>query len=194
MLSTKSTAQAKIGLKLGPSFSVFKNLDVGNPKYKFSPSVGMAVKFKDEYKRKAYLQTEFYYIRKGTTASYGIDNAYLGDVRYNLHYVEMPVLVNVRLGRALQVELGGYGSALIGSSFDFRGTFFNGHGGIDDSSLNNWDYGLVLGFGFSLPKRTISFRYYHGLADISSDMTGDTFLDGATNGTLQISLVRFFGN
>jgi len=194
LLPTKSKAQAKIGLKLGPSFSTFKNLDAGDPNYKFSPSVGVAIKFRDEFKRKAYLQTELYYIRKGTITSYGIDNIYLGDVRYNLHYVEMPIMVNVKLGRAFQVEAGGYGSALIGSDFDFRGTFFNGYGGIDDRSLNKWDYGLVLGFGFSLPRRTVSLRYYHGLADISTDMAGDTFLDGATNGTFQISFVRFFGN
>ncbi|MDY8134318.1 porin family protein [Aquimarina sp. 2201CG5-10] len=183
----------KVGIKFGSGISTFQSLDNGDTNFKYTPSVGISFKFSKNQLEKVALQTELYYTKKGASAFYNINNLFVGDVRFNLHYIEAPILLNLKAGRLFQFEAGVYGSLLLDSDFDFNGTFFTGLGDINEVNLNDIDYGIVLGFGVSIPRGTISFRYQHGLNDVHNNNLAFPYLDGARNGTFTVSISRFFG-
>lgn len=183
----------KVGFRFGSGISTFNGLDLGNSDFRYTPSVGLAFKFSRTKIERFALTTELYYTKKGARGTYNINNFFVGEIRHNLHYLEAPIILDIKIGPVFQIETGVYGSILLGSDFDFNGTFFNGFGDVDPNNLNDLDYGLVFGFGLSIPRGSISFRYTHGLNDVLGDEVDFPYLNGARNGTFSITVSRFFG-
>lgn len=183
----------KTGIKFGSGISTFQSLDNGDTDFRYTPSIGMSFKFSRARWARVAVQTELYYTKKGARGFYNIDNLFVGDVRFNLHYLEAPIILNLKAGPLFQFEVGVYGSLLLDSDFDFSGAFFTGFGEVDQVNLNDFDYGIVMGFGVSIPRGSISFRYQYGFNDVQSNNQVFPYLSGARNGTFTISISRFFG-
>ncbi|WP_172435938.1 porin family protein [Sediminicola luteus] len=183
---------SSLGFRFGGGLATFNAMDSGSGSYRFSPTFGLAAKFSNSLRETVSVQTELNYIMKGTLASYGLNNVYLGDIRFNLHYLEVPLMLNLKMGHAFHFTVGGYGAILLAADYDYRGTFSGGWGPLQRGDFQDFDFGSVLGFGFGIPRGSIQFLWKQGLQDISGTQTADTFLAGARNSVFMVSFTRYF--
>lgn len=109
-----------------------------------------------------------------------------GEYRFNLGYIELPVLAVINIVKNLNVHVGPYVSYLIHSNVKQ----VNDNGdveGADDvktDDFNRFDWGLVGGLGLDVQHFTIGARYNYGLNKLgkTDNLTGDLFKDSKNAG------------
>ena len=136
------------------------------------------------------IQPELLYSLKGSKTDYNtsfVEGS--GEYRFNLGYVELPILAVVNLTKNFSIHLGGYGAYMTNANVKD----VNNNGTVQSitdlnaEDFNRWDFGLAGGFAFDIENFTIGARYDYGLTDIgkSNNLTGAT-LGGAKNNGLSI--------
>lgn len=124
------------------------------------------------------IQPEINYSLKGSQLTY--DNFIAsGEYRFNLSYIEVPVLANIHLGESLYVSAGPYIAALIGvkvKNVDSDGST-DSVTQLDRDDFNTLDYGVAGGVGFDFTGGTLGVRYNYGLVDVQTD-DNDNFTSG----------------
>ncbi len=118
------------------------------------------------------IQPEVLYSRKGSELTY--DNAFAtGKAKFNLNYVEVPVLVKINLTKNLNIHAGPYFAYLIdanvknesdGGTIDFEETY-------DNDDFNKFDAGISGGIGLDFDSIGIGARYNYGLTTIGKERT-----------------------
>ncbi len=118
------------------------------------------------------IQPEVLYTRKGSELTY--DNAFAtGKAKFNLNYVEVPVLVKINLTKNLNIHAGPYFAYLIdanvknesdGGTIDFEETY-------DNDDFNKFDAGISGGIGLDFDSIGIGARYNYGLTTIGKERT-----------------------
>jgi hypothetical protein len=109
-----------------------------------------------------------------------------GQYRFNLGYVELPVLAVVNLTKNFSIHAGGYAAYLTNASI--KDVNYNGNvNGISDLNANNfnrWDFGLAGGIGFDIENFMMGARYNYGLTNIgkSGNASGDLLGNSKNNG------------
>lgn len=97
-----------------------------------------------------------------------------GKYRYNLNYLEVPVLVKLKLA-GFNVHGGPYAAFLVGANItdvDDDGNIQSVES-LDRDDFNQLDFGFSLGTGFDFTGGTIGARYDFGLSEIeNSDFAG----------------------
>ena len=157
---------AKFGFKAGVNFSNLYNINVDDNNMRLGFNVGVFSKI--PISKGVSLQPELLYTTKGSKLKY--DNFILGsgEYRFNLNYLELPVLAVFNLGKNFNIHLGGYAAYLTNTNI----TDANDDGTINEiavlnaSDFNRWDAGLVGGLGFDISNLTIGARYNYGLVNI----------------------------
>ena len=125
------------------------------------------------------VQPELLYSSKGSKLTY--DNVLLGkgEYRFNLNYVEVPLLLVINVAKNLNIKGGGYLSYLASANIkdmDENGT-------VDDikdlnvADFNRFDYGLVGGLGVDVMNFTIGARYSYGLKEVGKARIGNLVND-----------------
>lgn len=113
-----------------------------------------------------------------------------GEVRFNLNYVQVPVLVMVNLG-ALNVHAGPYASYLLsanvknlqsGSDFINSGTLLQ----LSENDFQRLDYGIAAGIGFDLRNVKVGARYNYGLHEIGDGGIAGRLTGNARNAVAQV--------
>src|SRR5205085_7184036 len=94
------------------------------------------------------IQPELLYSTKGTRADYTgfVVNQ---KVRFNLNYLDLPVLAVFKLGRSAEIHAGGYASYLLSANIQYDGNVNNGTDQLDKDHFKSYDYGLTGGFGLN---------------------------------------------
>lgn len=112
------------------------------------------------------IQPEVNYSTKGNeiTSNFGVIDA---ETKFNLHYIDVPVLAVFKLGDAVEIHVGPYWSYLVGANIDTDGDLGDDFVELDRDDFENWDYGLVGGIGFNLNNVQIGARYNYGLNNIA---------------------------
>jgi hypothetical protein len=138
------------------------------------------------------IQPEINYSTKGT----GVTYAYAGtngvaidhDQKFNLAYLDIPVLAVFKLGRAAEIHAGPYWSYLLRAEIKNNdGNPANEFDTIDRDNFDDWDYGLVGGIGFNLGKSAqLGARYNYGLNKIAESRGAKAILGNAKNQVAQI--------
>jgi hypothetical protein len=123
------------------------------------------------------IQPELLYSTKGSENEY--DGFIDQNVKFNLNYLEVPVLAVFKLGKVAELHAGGYGGYLLNANIDYSGDVFNGGEDLDRDNFNTFDYGLVGGLGLNFGDVQIGTRYNYGLAklaktDNAKDILGDS--------------------
>src|SRR5688572_27208076 len=93
------------------------------------------------------LQLELLYSTKGSRDTYS--GIFEGEVKYNLNYLDLPVLAVFKLGESAEIHIGGYASYLLNANIEYSGDVVNDVDEIDKDHLNSFDYGLSGGVGFN---------------------------------------------
>ncbi|ADR21433.1 hypothetical protein MATR_09380 [Marivirga tractuosa] len=148
------------------------------------PGFAVGVYFRKGLSDQISIQPEINYSLKGSQINYDGFFSGTGKYRYNLSYVEIPVLANIHLGESLYLSAGPYVASLIA----VKVKDVNGDGTVnnveeyDRDDFNTFDYGVAAGVGFDFTGGTAGVRYNYGLVDVAPNGNG---LDNGKNSVLQ---------
>lgn len=130
------------------------------------------------------IQPELLYSTKGSKEVYSgvIDQ----EVKFNLNYLDLPVLAVIKLGESAEIHAGGYVSYLLGANISYEGDVSNGVDELDKDNFKSVDYGLVGGFALNFGAAQIGARYNYGLAKIADSNNARNMLGDAKNSCAQL--------
>jgi hypothetical protein len=166
----------KFGIKAGVNLANLYVDDVQDENMKVGLNVGLHAKV--PLFRGVSLQPELLYTSKGTKVTYNNLLMGNGEYRFNLNYVELPVLAVVNIARNINVHAGGYGAYLASANvkdMDDDGNVYD-ISNLNEDNFNRFDYGLVGGLGVDVENFTIGARYNYGLKEVGKSGSG-----GASN-------------
>ena len=176
----ETSPRAKLGFKGGANFSNLYIDDVNDENMKVGFNAGIYAKI--PVASWFSLQPELIYSSKGTKATYNNPILGSGEYRFNLGYIEVPVLGVFNIAKNLNVHAGVYGSYLVNANIkDVKdnGTI-NQIADLDEESFERFDFGLAGGVALDVQNVSIGARYNRGLKEIgkegnlSSSLLGDS--------------------
>lgn len=133
------------------------------------------------------IQPELLFSTKGSRADYQglVINQ---KVRFNLNYIDLPVLAVFKLGPSAEIHAGAYGSYLLGANIDYDGNVNNGVDELDRDHFKSYDYGLVGGFGLNFGAAQIGARYNLGLVELADSNQARNQIGNSKNSVAQLYL------
>lgn len=181
---------SRIGVKAGVNLSNFYDNQIDNRNLRFGFHVGLFTEIAvSEY---FSIQPELLLATRGNEQTYGNDGGLAddfdieGDVRFNLLYIDLPILAKFALAEVINLHAGPYISYLLGANISAEGDLIpDGTENLDRDNFANWDYGLAIGAGVDLAAVSIGLRYNIGLNEIADSTESDLLLDNAKNSLLQ---------
>jgi hypothetical protein len=140
------------------------------------------------------IQPEVNYATKGNRVTFNegiIDQ----ENKFNLNYIDVPILAVFKLGNKVEIHAGPYWSYLVGANVDTDGDIDDGFYELDRDNFDKWDYGLVGGIGFNINNMQIGARYNYGLNEIARSEGAKQLLGSDTKNSvgqiyLAINLAR----
>jgi hypothetical protein len=116
------------------------------------------------------------------------------EYRFNLNYVEVPVLAVINLSKNFNLHAGGYAAYL--AQANIKREEEDGPNDqiadLNEDNFNRFDYGLVGGLGVDINAITVGARYNYGLREVGkADNFGSQALKNSKNSA--ISLYIGFG-
>jgi hypothetical protein len=131
------------------------------------------------------IQSELLFSARGDNVQY-IEQANQ-EIKYNLNYIDLPVLAVIKLGDAGEIHLGGYVSYLLNATISYEPTLGSGLTRIGKDDLTSYDYGLSGGLGLNVGNFQIGARYNLGLVSLSNSSVANVLL-----GDARTSCAQFF--
>lgn len=132
----------------------------------------------------AALQLELNYSTKGTMAM--TDGLIDQKTKFNLNYLDLPVLAVFKLGKACEIHAGVYGAYLLNATIDSDGDLGDTFDEVDKDNFNSTDYGVAGGLGFNLGAVQIGGRYNLGLNEIAKSNSAKNVFGNAKNQFAQL--------
>lgn len=130
------------------------------------------------------LQTELLYSTKGFNAQYlELANQ---EIKYNLNYLDLPILAVIKLGDAGEIHLGGYASYLLSANISYDPNLVSGFNRIGTEDLKSYDYGLSGGLGINVGNFQVGARYNFGLVSIADSNAAKVLLGSAKGSCTQL--------
>lgn len=183
----ESGISSKFGIKGGINLANMYVDDVQDENMKLGMNIGFLAKV--PLTRGLSIQPELLYSSKGSKITY--DNLFgEGEYRFNLHYVELPVLAVINVARNLNLHVGPYLGFLAGVNI----TDVNEDGTVDElmeldaDDFNRFDFGLSGGLGLDIQNFTVGARYNYGVTEIGKS---GSIPGGLTNNSKN-SVVSFY--
>jgi hypothetical protein len=186
---TEEWARPRAGIKGGVNYS---NLIVGDNVTDNNARVGWhaGVYFQLFSSRVFTLQPEINFSTKGNEIESNNNAAMIDqETKFNLSYIDIPVLAVFKLGKAAELHAGPYWSYLVGANIDADGDLDNDFSRLDRDNFDKWDYGLAGGLGINLGRGAqLGARYNYGLNEIAHSSGAKRMLGNAKNSVAQLYL------
>lgn len=179
----------KAGIKGGVNFSTFasmENIDDQSSRTGFSIGAFAQLPIFDGFA----LQPEILFNTKGTVAEYDVA-VFEGEAKYNLNYIDIPLLAVFKLGESAEIHVGPYVGFLI--SNNIKTDVVSGELDADDS-FKTLDYGLAGGFALNFNVLSIGTRYNLGLSNINDSNVTDAVLSDVRNSLAQVYIALALNN
>jgi hypothetical protein len=179
-------AGPKAGIKAGLNYSnlIVDNVDDKAAKWGLNAGIFVQLFASETFA----IQPELLYSSKGNEVRYTA-GVLQQENKFNLHYLDIPILAVFKLGRAAELQVGPYWSYLLGANIDTDGDVADGFREVDRDNFDKWDYGLVGGLGFNLGDNVqLGARYNYGLNEIGRSPGAKTLLGNTRNSVGQIYL------
>lgn len=164
-------AQTFAGIKAGLNLSNMFIEEVNDENLKAGFNAGIFLR--TDLTESVFLQPELNFTTKGSSVDY---NYILGQgvTNYNFNYVEIPVLIGVRLGTFFRMQAGPYGGFLVSGNVvnDADDDVLDFDERINRDDFNSTDFGLAFGIGLGNDQIEFNARYNYGLSEIG---TTDSF-------------------
>jgi hypothetical protein len=173
--AAESGLSAKFGIKGGLNLTSLYVDNVSSEHMKAGFNAGVFAKL--PVTKGFSIQPELLYSVKGAKDTYSNFLQGDGEYRFNLGYMELPVLAVINLAPNFNLHLGGYAAYLVSANVkdvNNDGTI-EGATDLNADNFNRWDFGLVGGLGFDIQNFTLGARYNYGLSEIgkSGNLSGD---------------------
>ncbi|RYE57735.1 MAG: PorT family protein [Sphingobacteriales bacterium] len=187
--SAENGLRSKFGIKAGLNLANLYVDDVKDENFKAGFNAGLFAKL--PVTRGFSIQPELLYSNKGAKLSYdaGIFGGE-GEYRFNLHYVELPVLAVINVVKNLNIHAGPYVSYLAGANI----TRVNDDNEVNDitdlkaDNFNRIDYGLAGGIGLDFQNLTVGARYNYGLREIGESGLSGQITKNSKNSVINVYL------
>lgn len=179
----------KLGIKGGVNFA---NLSSGNTeKNKELTGINFGFFAKLPISKSIAIQPEIYFTSKGSEQTYQ-NSLSEGTAKFELNYIEVPVLLVFDLTHNFNFQFGPYASYLVSSKVkNVSDINFNFEDNIDSGDFNKFDTGVIVGFGFDTKSIGLGIRYNLGLITVGKEKTylgtNYVFPDGK-NGVINLYL------
>jgi hypothetical protein len=186
------TLTPKIGVKGGLNLTNLYVDDVEDENMKLGFNLGLFAKL--PVTQGLSIQPEVLYSVKGSKLTYYLGVLGTNEYRFNLNYVEVPVLAVISLSKNFNLHAGGYAAYL--AQANIKKVNDDGPNDqiadLNEDNFNRFDYGLVGGLGIDVDAVTIGARYSYGLREVGkADNFGSQALKNSKNSA--ISLYIGFG-
>lgn len=184
----ETSAPVRIGLKGGLNLANLDTKDVVNNSTIVGFNLGLFSKL--PLTRSIALQPELYFTSKGSVVTY--KNVFVdGTARFNLNYLEVPLLLVFNPIDLLNIHFGPYVSYLVSGTVKNESSVnvFNFENNINADDYNRIDAGIAVGAGVDLGALSIGARYNFGLTKVGKERTflGTTYtFPDARNGVLNV--------
>ena len=132
------------------------------------------------------LQIEANYSTRGTEAI--TDGLIDQKTKFNLNYIDVPLLAVFKLGPVVELQAGAYGAYLLNASIKSEGDLGDSYDDLNKNNFKSFDYGLVGGIGFTFGAAQIGARYNLGLAEIADSRGAKRSLGSSKNQLGQLYL------
>lgn len=164
--SSETEITPKFGIKGGLNFANLYVDNVQNENIKLGGNIGLFAKL--PVFRGLSIQPEILYTSKGAKVTYDNIIQGTGAYRYNLNYVESPLLMVFNITRNFSVSGGAYAAYLTSANVKDVNSdgSVNGVTNLNAEDFNRFDYGLVSGISVDIENFTIGGRYNYGLQTI----------------------------
>jgi hypothetical protein len=190
--NTQAQSAPRVGLKGGLNLSNLYVNDVNDENARIGFHAGIYTQL---LSTEAFaIQPEINYSTKGTGITYAYADAnnvmFDHDQKFNLSYLDIPILAVFKLGETAEIHAGPYWAYLLRAEIKNNdGNPNNEFDTIDRKNFDNWDYGLVGGIGFNLGKSAqLGARYNYGLNKIAQTAAAKSVLGNAKNQVAQLYL------
>ncbi len=190
-ISNELFAQMRAGVKGGLNVSnlYVDDVDDENARYGFNLGLYGQVLSSDVFA----IQPELLFSTKGSKIEYG-GALFDQTVKYNLSYLDLPILAVFKLGDAAEIHVGPYVGYLLGASISHDGDLGSGADEIDKDHLKSFDYGLSGGFGLNFGNLQVGARYNFGLAELADSDAAKLLINDSKNSVAQIYLALNLNN
>jgi hypothetical protein len=132
------------------------------------------------------LQIEANYSTRGTEA---ITDGFIDQkTKFNLNYIDVPLLAVFKLGPIVELHAGAYGAYLVNASIDSDGDLGDTYDDLNKDNFKAFDYGLVGGIGFTFGAAQVGARYNLGLNEIADSRGAKMSLGSSKNQLAQLYL------
>ena len=138
------------------------------------------------------IQPEINYSTKGTR----IESSFLGidqTTKFNLNYIDVPVLAVFKLGDSFEIHAGPYWSYLVGANISSDGDLGEDFRDVDRNNFENWDFGVAGGIGFNFSGGQLGLRYNYGLREIAKSDGARALLGDSKNSVGQVYVALNLG-
>ncbi len=189
-LQAQDSIPTRIGIKGGLNFSNLYAENVDDTKMLTGINLGLFAKLplSDHFA----LQPELYYSMKGAEVKY--NNLFVdGTARFNLNYIELPLLLVINITDFVNIHVGPYAAYLISGKAknESNVNLFDFEENLDTDDYNKFDLGIAAGVGLDFNAISLGLRYNHGTTTIGKEETflGTTYtFPDAKNGVLSLYL------
>ena len=164
--SAENALAPKFGIKGGVNLTNMYVQDVSDENMKVGFNAGFFAKL--PVTRGFSIQPELLYTSKGAKETYNNFIEGEGEYRFNLNYIELPVLAVFNVAKNFNLHAGPYISYLAAANIkDLKddGTM-DEITELDADNFNRIDYGVAGGFGIDISNFTIGARYNYGFREI----------------------------
>ncbi|MEJ0032708.1 MAG: porin family protein [Bacteroidota bacterium] len=179
---------ARVGIKGGLNVSnlYVKDVNDNNARYGFNAGFYGQILSSEAFA----IQPELLWSTKGSEATYGgIVNS---KVRFNLNYIDLPVLAVFKLGPSAEIHLGPYVSYLVNANIKYSGNVGNGTDEINKNNLKSYDWGWSGGLALNFGAVQIGARYNYGMVQIADSNSARAILGNSKNSLAQLYLALNF--
>jgi hypothetical protein len=179
---------ARVGIKGGLNVSNLYVNDVDDENARFGFNAGFYGQILSS--ETFAIQPELLFSTKGTQADYGgIVNS---TVKFNLNYIDLPVLAVIKLGPSAEIHAGPYFSYLVNANIDYSGNIGSGNDEINRDNLKSYDWGWSGGLGLNFGGVQIGARYNYGMVKIADSEGARQLLDNSKNSVAQLYIAFNF--
>jgi hypothetical protein len=173
--SVETSLKPKFGIKGGFDLTSLYISDVSSEHMKAGFDAGIFAKL--PVTRGFSIQPELLYSLKGAKDTYSNFVQGSGEYRFNLGYMELPLLAVINVAPNFNLHAGGYAAYLVNANVKN----VDNNGNVEDATELNtgdfkrWDFGLMGGAAFDIENFTIGARYSYGLSTIgkNDNLSGD---------------------
>ena len=185
LLSIDTHAQtSRVGIKGGLNLSNLYVDDVNDENARIGFNIGLYGQIMSS--ETFALQPELLFSTKGSENEY--DGIIDQTIKFNLNYLDLPILAVFKLGESAEIHAGAYASYLLGANVSYDGDLGSGNEDLDRDNFKSYDFGLVGGFGLNFGALQAGLRYNYGLVEIADSDAAEFVVGDAKNSCAQVYL------